>query len=106
MEFGKPPEHDPTIRRRLDWEAMLRRDEQVAALRREGVSLRKIGAELGMSLASVQLAMKRIEKRGVPAESPNPLQLYRALRGLSGPQQAPVLEEFRRAAEYRKAGNK
>jgi len=62
---------------------MLARDEQVAALRGQGTSLRQIGARLGMSLASVQLAMRRIQSRGVPEERPNLLEMYRALRGLN-----------------------
>jgi DNA-binding CsgD family transcriptional regulator len=98
MEFGKTPENDLTGRRRLSVEAMLARDEQVAALRGQGTSLRQIGARLGMSLASVQLAVRRIQKRGVP-EGPNLLELYRALRGLSGPEQRAALEEFRVAAD-------
>ena len=99
MEFGKTPENDPTGRRRLSAEAMLDRDEQVAALRAQGVSLRQIGARLSMSLASVQLAMRRIQKRGVLAEQPNLLEMYQALRGLSGPEQRAALEEFRVAAD-------
>jgi hypothetical protein len=46
-----------------------------------------------MSLASVQLAMRRIQKRGVP-EGPNTLELYRAMRGLSGPELRAAREEF------------
>jgi len=78
---------------------MLARDEQVAALRGQGTSLRQIGARLGMSLASVQLAMRRIQSRGVPEERPNLLEMYRAVRGLSGPEQEAALEEFRVAAD-------
>jgi len=42
--------------------------------------VRGIGARLGMSLASVQLAVRRIQARGVP-EEPNLPEMYRALRG-------------------------
>jgi hypothetical protein len=99
MQFGNTPENDPTLRRRLSAEAMLARDEQVAALRGQGVSLRQIGAQLSMSLASVQLAVRRIQSRGAPVEQPNLLEMYRALRGLSGPQQRAAHEEFLAAAD-------
>jgi len=99
MEFGKTPENDLTGRRRLSAEAMLARDERVAALRGQRTSLRKIGARLGMSLASVQLAMRRIQTRSVPVEQPNLLEMYRALRGTSGREQRAALEEFRVAAD-------
>jgi hypothetical protein len=78
--------NDPTGRRRLSAEAMLARDEQVAALRARGTSLWGIGVRLGMSLAPVQLAVRRIQMRGVP-EGPNLLEMYRGLRGLSGSEQ-------------------
>jgi len=52
-----------------------------------------------MSLASVQLAMRRIQSRDVPVEQPNVLEMYRALRGLSGPEQRAALEEFEIAAD-------
>ena len=99
MELGNTPENDPTLRRRLSAEAMLARDEQVAALRGQGVSLRQIGARLSMSLASVQLAVRRIQSRGVPVEQPNLLEMYRAMRGLDGPQLRAALDEFTVAAD-------
>jgi hypothetical protein len=67
MEFAKPPEKDPSARRRLSAEAMLARDEQLAALCGQGVSLPGIGARLGMSLASVQLAMRRVHAAASPS---------------------------------------
>jgi hypothetical protein len=101
MEFWKTPENDPSARRRLSADAMLARDEQVAALRGQGISLRQIGARPGTSLASVQLAVRRIQKRGVPAEEPNLLELYWAQRGLSGPERQAVADRFAvAAAEY------
>jgi hypothetical protein len=105
MRFEKTPENDPTARRRLSAEAMLRRDEQVAALRGQGVSLRAIGSRLGMSLASVRLAMRRIQKRGeeIP-EGPNLLEVYRAMRGLDGPELLAARGEFVAAADQYQAG--
>jgi hypothetical protein len=78
---------------------MLRRDEQVGALRGQGVSLGAIGARLGMSLASVQLAMRRTQSRNFPEEKPNLLEMYRAMRGLSGLEQEAAHLEFRVAAD-------
>ena len=51
------------MRRRLDGQAMLHRDEQVATLREQGVSFRVIAARLGCSLGSVQKALRRVQAR-------------------------------------------
>jgi hypothetical protein len=52
-------ERPPNSRRRLDRESALKRDAEVARLRRQGVALRTIGTRLGMSLSQVQLSLTR-----------------------------------------------
>ena len=54
---------DPCMRRRLDGQEMLDRDEQVARLREQGVPFRVIAARLGCSLGSVQKAERRVQAR-------------------------------------------
>jgi DNA-binding CsgD family transcriptional regulator len=54
---------DPNTRRRLDGQAMMDRDEQVARLREQGVPFRAIAARLGCSLGSVQKAVRRARAR-------------------------------------------
>jgi len=54
---------DPNMRRRLDGQEMLDRDEQVATLREQGVPFRVIAARLGCSLGSVQKAVRRAHAR-------------------------------------------
>jgi hypothetical protein len=56
-------EKDPNMRRRLDGQEMLDRDEQVATLREQGVPFRVIAARLGCSLGSVQKAVRRAHAR-------------------------------------------
>ena len=56
-------ERDPNMRRRLDGQEMLDRDEQVARLREQGVPFRVIAARLGCSLGSVQKAVRRVQAR-------------------------------------------
>jgi DNA-directed RNA polymerase specialized sigma24 family protein len=53
------PERDPEDRPRLPSEAMMRRDAQVAQLRRRGLSYRAIARVLGCSLGSVQKSVRR-----------------------------------------------
>jgi DNA-binding CsgD family transcriptional regulator len=88
---------DPTARRRLSAEAMLRRDIEVVRLRQQGVTFRAIAARLGMSVGSVQKAVLRAAKMH-PLDEPNLLEMYRAMRGLRGSEQRAALEEFRVAA--------
>jgi hypothetical protein len=54
---------DPNMRCRLDGQAMMDRDEQVARLREQGVPFRVIAARLGCSLGSVQKAVRRVQAR-------------------------------------------
>ena len=56
-------ERDPNMRRRLDGQQMLDRDELVATLREQGVPFRVIAARLGCSLGSVQKAVRRANAR-------------------------------------------
>jgi hypothetical protein len=56
-------ERDPNMRRRLDGQEMLDRDEQVATLREQGMPFRVIAARLGCSLGSVQKAVRRAHAR-------------------------------------------
>ena len=56
-------QRDPNMRRRLDGQEMLDRDEQVATLREQGVPFRVIAARLGCSLGSVQKAVRRAHAR-------------------------------------------
>jgi len=80
------------------------RDIEIAALREQGVSFRGVAARLGMSLGSVQLAVKRLAQAKPPDPGPNLLEMYRAMRGLSRPEQQAALGEFRVAAdEYRRS---
>lgn len=58
-----PPERDPSARGRLDGDAMIKRDREVARLRRQGVPLRVIAARLGMSLGSIQKSVRRNASR-------------------------------------------
>ncbi len=51
------------MRRRLDGQAMLHRDAEVARLREQSVSFRVIAARLGCSLGSVQKALRRVQAR-------------------------------------------
>ena len=51
------------MRRRLDGQEMLDRDEQVARPREQGVPFRVIAARLGCSLGSVQKAVRRVQAR-------------------------------------------
>jgi len=53
------PERDPGASRRLDGDAMLERDAEVARLLRRGWTYRAVAAQLGMSLGSVQKSVKR-----------------------------------------------
>jgi DNA-binding NarL/FixJ family response regulator len=53
------PERDPTVRRRLPTEDMMRRDAQIARLLRAGLSYRQVAARLGCSLGSVQKSVRR-----------------------------------------------
>ena len=56
-------ERDPNMRRRLDGQEKLDRDEQVARPREQGVPFRVIAARLGCSLGSVQKAVRRVQAR-------------------------------------------
>ena len=56
-------ERDPNMRRRLDGQELLDRDQQVATLREQGVPFRVIAARLGCSLGSVQKAVRRAHAR-------------------------------------------
>lgn len=57
---------DPTIRRRFDREAMIRRDEEVWRRKRAGESFRQIGRSLGMAASSVQRCLARAQKSSGP----------------------------------------
>jgi hypothetical protein len=61
---------DPNDRRRVDAETQLRRDAEVARLRRANVPFRVIAERLGMSLGAVQKALFRAQKAeaAVPRE--------------------------------------
>ena len=80
---------------------MLARDEQVAGLRVQGVSLRQIGARLGMSLASV-FSLRCVGYRaGVfPWSGPTCWRCNRAIRECrTWPEQRAALEELAVAAD-------
>jgi IS30 family transposase len=51
------------VRRWVDRDTMLKRDAEVARLREADVPFREIGRRLGMSLGSVQKALRRYQKR-------------------------------------------
>jgi hypothetical protein len=51
----------PNDRRRIDREAMNRRDSEVAGMRRQGVPFRVIAERLNMSLGAVQKAVRRAQ---------------------------------------------
>jgi IS30 family transposase len=51
------------VRRWADRDTMLKRDAEVARLRELDVPFREIGRRLGMSLGSVQKALRRYRKR-------------------------------------------
>jgi DNA-binding CsgD family transcriptional regulator len=52
-------ERPPGSRRRLDGDAMIERDAEVARLRRQNVPFRVIAKRLKMSLSQVQAALTR-----------------------------------------------
>lgn len=54
---------DPSDRRRADGDTQLRRDAEIAALREASVPFRVIAARLGISLGSVQKALRRHQRR-------------------------------------------
>jgi DNA-binding CsgD family transcriptional regulator len=54
---------DPNDRRRVDGDTQLKRDAEVARLRDAHVPFREIGRRLGMSLGSVQKALRRYQMR-------------------------------------------
>jgi cyanate lyase len=54
---------DPTVRRWADRDTMLKRDAEVARSRALDVAFREIGRRLGMSLGSVQKALRRYQQR-------------------------------------------
>jgi hypothetical protein len=62
---------DPTIRRRVDKEAMNERDAEVWRLHRQGMSVRGIARELGMPASSVQRCLARAAKRALPVPVPS-----------------------------------
>lgn len=62
------PVAEPTARRRLDGEEMLRRDEQIARLRARGVKFRVIAARFNMSIGSVQQSLKRTQEGRRPGQ--------------------------------------
>jgi DNA-binding CsgD family transcriptional regulator len=76
---------EPAVR--LTGEALMRRDDQVAALRGQGLSFRQVARRLGCSLGSVQQSVRRVAQRK-PPPSPDVLAMYRGLRGKSGPELA------------------
>jgi hypothetical protein len=59
---------DPNDRRRVDGDMQLKRDAQVAALREAHVPFRVIAKRLGMSLGSVQKALRRWQRRQAELE--------------------------------------
>jgi hypothetical protein len=59
--------NDP-YRRRVDGDTQLKRDSQVAALREAHVPFRVIAKRLGMSLGSVQKALRRWQRRQAELE--------------------------------------
>jgi hypothetical protein len=76
---------DPNMRRRLDGQEMLHRDEQVARLREQGVPFRVIAARLGCSLGSVQKALRRVQaRRADRALAGRPMTWMRSRWGRSG----------------------
>ncbi len=60
-------ERDPNMRRRLDGQEMLGRDQEVARLRELNVPLREIAKRLGCSVGSAQKAVERIKRRRAEA---------------------------------------
>lgn len=60
-------ETDPNVRRRLDGQEMLGRDQEVARLRELNVPFREIAKRLGCSVGSAQKAVERIKRRRAEA---------------------------------------